>query len=340
MPVRVLPETNTFPTYATVFDAVAKYIYDNQGSASLMNVTTFVNGRLGAYGVKINGKIVTNNLDWYEVKPGDEIVIIDTANKEAFNPVSIKNFATVTTGGLIEAIGTPTDTTMYDEPGKLKLCLHKNNTISAIGSFAANLDDTGLKGCYLVGYAQVRKDATGKFTNLDMNGKVYFENVPILGYDKNPKTSRIDLATGGRVAYNANDPCYKNAAGNAVTNADGKYLVKPYEYYGDSTLYDWTNVFIVNSSTDLSLKVKKGVDKYVLSTDGCHVVDIVIATYSEDGKTVTGTSVLKEQIVMLDKPLTIPVAANQKAFVWKTEVYEGTTMVPAASAMLGSNFLK
>ena len=345
-PVRVLPETNTFPTYHTVFDAIAQYVSDNQTSTALVPIAGIVDGALPSIAVLVNGKLATD-LDWYEIKEGDVITFEAKDRKDLFDPTPIKGFRAIDTNqeGLIEAIGTPTKADAYDELGKIKLCLNLANTANAFGSFGTALDETGLKDCYLVGVLTLRKDNSNYATNnnggsnwTNLAGKVYLENVPIVGYDTSPNTTRVDLVTGGNFEFNAQDPRYKDTSGNTATDADGKTLVKPYAYFGDNYLYNWSKVYILNSSTDTSLNAVKGNNKYTLTTGGMHVVDVVIATYAEDGKTVTATTTMKEQVVMFNNPLEINVAANQKAFVWGTKIYEGTTMMPKVAPLVGSNF--
>lgn len=345
--VRILPETNTFPEYVTVLDAVAKYMQLAE-KASIYTASSIHDGKIDGRGVIVNG-VSVSDIDWYEIKDGDVIEIVPV-DKNTFAPAPVRGFKTIDTGnaGLISALGTPTSTTPTElKGGHIKLCFDPANATNAIGTFATNLDETGLKDCYLVGYLTMRKDNTsagGSWTNLDPTAKVYLENVPILGYNKDSSgalvqgSGRIDLVTGGNFGHSAQDPRYKNPAGEPVQNAAGKWLVKPNYFHADNYLYNWSNVYIVNAKTDLSLKVKKGTDKYTLTTGGMHVVDVLIATYSEDGQYLTGTELKKEQIVMFNAPLEIPVAANQKAFVWDTEIYEGTTMAPAVNVMLGSNF--
>lgn len=345
-PTRVLPETNTFPTYHTVLDAIAQYVSDNQTSTALVPIAGITNGLLPSIAVLVNGKLATD-LDWYEIKEGDAITLEAKDRKDLFDPTPIKGFRAIDTNqeGLIEAMGTPTSGTGAHPDGKIKLCLNLANTTNALGAFATALDETGLKDCYLVGVLTLRKDNSNfaisnnggsNWTNL--TGKVYLENVPIVGYDISPNATRVDLVTGGNFEFNAKDPRYKDPNGNTATDADGKTLVKPYAFFGDNYLYNWSNVYLVNSSTDTSLKAVKSKDMYTLTTGGMHVVDVVIATYAEDGKTVTGTTTMKEQVVMFNDPLEIPVAANQKAFVWGTKIYEGTTMMPKVAPLVGSNF--
>lgn len=341
LPVRILPDTNTFPTYATVLDAIAKYMYD-KGNETPIQATSVSNGAIAGLTIFVNDKIATD-IDWYEIKEGDAITFKSKDANDAFDPTPVIGVTGIDDGnmGLFKAIGgysagSPAGSVM-------KFCFEKNNTVAALGSFAANFDETGLQGCYIVGYATLRKDNTnlfGGYTNLDVNSKLYFENIEILGYDGNyaaNQASRIDVVTGKGVDINSADPRYKDLNDETLTNAEGKYYVKPYAYFADPYLYKWTNVYIVNKGTDIGVQAVKGNGAYTLKTGGMHVVDIVIATYSEDGKTVTDTTVMKEQILMFNNPITIPLEANQKAFVWKTYVYRGTTMVPVIAPLSGAD---
>lgn len=345
--VRILPETNTFPTYVTALDAIAQYM-QAKGKESPVQASAIKNGAISNNAVLVNGKIITD-IDWYEIKEGDVITIMTKDNKNAFEPTSIKGFRTIDTSniGLIEALGTPTTATGNLAGGTIKLCLNQANTASALGSFATAYNENGLENCYVVGYATLRKDNSNAYVSnnggsnwTNLTGKLYFENVKILGYDSAASASRVDLVIGGKLKFNSQDPRYKDENGEVFTDANGKIPVKPYEYFGDPYLYNWNNVYFVNASTDVSLKATKAGDKYTLTTGGMHVVDIVIATYAEDGTTITETTVMKEQIVMFNAPLDVLLAENQKAFVWTTNMYRGTTMKPAIPTLLGSNFLK
>ena len=321
-PVRVLPATNTFPTYLTALDAVSKYIRD-LGTETPVMITSINNGDINGYAVLVNGMRIYD-IDWYEIKAGDVITIESKNSKSTFDPVSVKGFKEIDTGnaGTIFAIGTPTSGTGSIAGGKLKFAFDKAN-LAALLPFATELDDTGLKDCYLVGYLTMRKDNStankdlnggADWTNMDINAKVYLENIPILGYDLNAATyhgTRVDVVTGGNLDYNGRYPYYKDPS-DIRTNADGKYLVRPYQYFGDPYLYKWSNVYLVNSSTDLSIKVEKSKGKYTLKTGGCHVIDIIVATYAEDGVTVTGTDIKTEQILMFNSPIDIPLNANRK----------------------------
>ena len=336
-PVRILPDTNTFPTYATVADAIAQLIYKKQvidGSTQpIVDIRNLKNGVFTDKSVLVNG-VVVKDIDWHPIKNGDVITFEDKNNntKSTFEPVSVGNLFSVI-GGYSAPAG------MTDMASKF--CLSKNNLkASALKNVFAEADllntdnasDVGLKGCHIVGY--VAMNSTAASAGISPDSKVYFENVNILGYNVGQGSDRVDLLID-KITYLTTD-----TEKSKVQDATGKYYHDPYGLVTRGTHYDnYSNLYIMNSSISDTINViKTSPASYILTTDGMQLVTTVVVTYAEDGSIAT-TEILNDRMVMFNEPLGITVAANQKVYVWKSKALAGTTMVPATDVLLGANFL-
>ncbi len=298
---------------AALFDANDNYIIKPTVLDALacagIDVSTYMNGYLTQdvmTFITLNGERITNP-DIIYVQEGDVITTekAETQDKTNFAPINAGT-ARNTEGGMGP-----------DKGNHIKFCL----TASKMPEFSNTKDDaTGLTGCTFNGYIVTKID----FEGTPAGSKIYFENAEI--FDIVAAGNRIDLEIDIK-------SCDTNKASEiALTTPDGITYHDPYRYVmRKSNVYDFSNLYITNSSSQSGITAINNGDHYVLVTETAQKCYLVTVTYDDNGN-ITNTET-REVFVTLTEPAAAPIEENQKVFVWNYEPFAGTNMRPVCEPL-------
>lgn len=316
---------NKVPSYVTAYDAVATYVLQTQTTSSHPYDIALLGGAFGN-SILVNGEPVIGA--WHAIKDGDVITITDRTNAN-FEPVSVGDNV------LFSVIG-GCDSSYAEIGGASKFCLSSANLANKMGSFSTKKDATGLKGTHLSGYVVVT--SAGESSGLSTQSKIYFENAKFVDYNSSHGSSRIDMILSKIKNLNDAQSAFHTINDQVLYDSNGKAYHTPYGLVTRGAYYDFTNLYMTNSSVTGELNITNVGNTYTISTDSARLIDVLKVAYNEDGG-VSAVEKYEDVMVMFNEPLQFNVSDNEKVFIWGTKALEGLNMVPLCEPILGANFL-
>ncbi len=203
--------------------------------------------------------------------------------------------------------------------GELKLCAldTKYNRTTTFGFDV--WEDDALRNCYLNGYLIAKDDAST--TDIVESGYILFDNVRIFQSKHLEDKQRLDFTVYG---YQMKEKPV------AYYDANGKYLGPDQTKVSQQKYYDWSNLYITNSSEkDTDIKISRDGNILTLSCNGAKMATVIVATY--DGTRMTDIK-MTDVIISINNSKVYEIADNQKLFVWQKTIYNPITMKPLFNA--------
>ena len=247
-----------------------------------------------------NGEIKTLGKE-YTVAP-NEVTLVNPKSSN-FEPVSSE---------IVSDVGTITGTLTE---GKLKLC-SSSSKHTRYETFGFDVwEDDALKGCYLNGYLIAKDDSST--TDIAESGYILFDNVEIVQSKYIESKARLDFSVNGYQMKNTPVSYY---------DSNGNYLGPDQSTVSRTKYYDWSNLYITNSSKkNTDIKISRDGNICTLSSSGAKMATVIIATY--DGARMTNVK-MEDVIVSVNNSRVYEIGDNQKLFVWQKEIYKPITMKP------------
>ncbi|MBQ2967954.1 MAG: hypothetical protein IJE10_07550 [Clostridia bacterium] len=278
--------------------------------------------------VKLNGTTITNYDKW-TLYGGEEITATFPET------VDVTNFSPVKMSDILSIHGS--------SDGGMKTCFTttsslKTSALSFVHNGSDYVDDA-LKDAKVSGYAVVKADFEKTYTDSSLAGvtvtipkgsRVYFDGAYYDGTVIRSGTHGVQMY-GVTYANQGSTPLH-------VTLPDGTVINHPYRIQQEG--YDFSNVWITNSSTTSELKSRYIAEdnKWQLYTDGGKHVFVATYKVDENGKFVSISSA-EDVYVTVGKPYFLTLKDDEKAIVWGYTPYTGagtggTTMVPMTEVLV------